>query len=208
MDELIDIMKNRRSIRKYLNAPIKWDDILKVLDAAHYAPSSGNQQSWIFIVVEDKKRIIEISKACYDQVWIETAPVIIAVIADIRKTSRLYGLRGERLYAIQECAAAIQNLLLMAENLGLGSCWVGAFDEKMMHLALEVPDTLRVQAIITLGYKDETVPEPGRINLRQIVHYEKYSGLFRDAKFFPLENIINKAKKAKERVVARVKTGK
>ena len=208
MNELIELMKTRRSIRKYLSSPVKWDDILQILNAAHYAPSSGNQQSWQFIVIEDKKRIKEIANACFDQAWIETAPVIIAVIADIRKTSRLYGIRGERLYAIQECAAAIQNMLLMAENIGIGGCWVGAFDEKMMHIALDAPDSVRVQAIVTLGYPDEKPPEPSKIDLRHIVYYEKYGGLFRDAKFFPLENIMTKFTKAKSRVVSRIKTRK
>jgi len=127
--ETFEVIKNRRSIRKYKPIPLNWDDVAKILDAAHYAPTSGNQQCWKFIVVQSKKIKEEIAKACFEQTWIETAPVIIVVCSDIEKMERAYGIRGKMFYAVQECAAAVENALLTAESIGISTCWVGAFDD-------------------------------------------------------------------------------
>ncbi len=128
-----ECIKTRRSVRKYKDKQVDWDLITNILDAGKFAPSAGNIQNWKFIVVRKEDVIKKLAKASFDQDWMEDAPVHIVVVGEPEKASRFYGARGERLYTIQSCAAAVENMLLVANELGLGSCWVGAFDESKVH---------------------------------------------------------------------------
>ena len=104
------------------------------------------------------------------------APVHIVVGARVDKAMRFYGIRGEKLYSIQNCAAASQNMLLTAHELGLGTCWVGAFDEDLLKTAVPMPDEVRPQAVITIGYANETVPEPPEFTLENVMYFRAYGG--------------------------------
>lgn len=157
--DTIECIITRRSIRKYKDQAVPWDMVATILDAGRLAPSSGNIQSWRFIIVRDEAMRKQIAEACLQQSWMEQAPVHFAIIAMPEKVKRYYGVRGERLYAIQNCAAAAENMLLAAHGLGLGACWVSAFDEDMLRRALGLPEEVIPQAVITVGYADET-PEP------------------------------------------------
>ncbi len=174
--ETLECIRKRRSIRKYKDKPIEWDNVVKILDAARMAPSSGNIQNWKFVVLKEPANIKKISKACYDQDWISEAPVVIVATADPEQTERFYGVRGERLYSAQNCAAAIENMLLTATALGLGSCWVGAFDESKIRVLLQLPEEIIPHAVITIGYADEAPLLPQKKRLEWIVGLEKYKG--------------------------------
>jgi len=117
--DTFDAIKKRRSIRKYLDIPVEWYKITKILEAGKQAPSSGNLQTWRFIVVTDKKIRRELAEASLQQYWMESAPVHIIVCSEVGIAKQFYGLRGERFYSIQNSAAAIQNILLAAYSLNL-----------------------------------------------------------------------------------------
>jgi nitroreductase len=170
--DIIECIKTRRSVRKFLDKPVPWDNIATILDCGRLAPSAGNLQSWKFIVVEDKGPKEEIAKACVDQLWIADAPYLIVVIAETEKMKRFYDLRGERLYIVQSCAAAVQNMLLAAHSLGLGSCWVGAFDEEKIKQILGCPAETRPQAILPIGYPAENPQKPNKFPI-EIVSYRR-----------------------------------
>ena len=85
-----------------------------------------------------------------------------------------YGLRGKRLYNVQDCAAAIENILLSAETFGLGTCWVGAFSEMMVARMLQCPEYVRPCAIITIGYPAENPVKPHRQEMKEYVHEETF----------------------------------
>lgn len=153
--ELIDAILGRRSIRKYKDIDVEDDKIRKILEAAIWAPSSGNTQTWRFYVVRNEKIKREISAAALNQRHIREAPVVIVVGYDIQEMYSAYRERGVNLYAIQDSAAATQNLLLRAYDLGLGTCWVGAFDEKEVSDILNIPPHIRPVAIVTVGYPAE-----------------------------------------------------
>jgi nitroreductase len=157
--DAIECIITRRSIRKYKDKAVAWDDVVTILDAGRQAPSSGNIQSWKFIIVKDEPQRKKLAEACLQQRWMEQAQVHFAIIAMPGKVKRYYGVRGERLYAIQNCAAASENMLLAAHALGLGACWVSAFDEDLVRKALGLPEEAVPHAIITVGYADEA-PEP------------------------------------------------
>lgn len=178
--ELKEAIRKRRSIRKFLDKPVSWDKISKIIDSARYAPSAGNVQDWRFVVVTDEDKIAKLSDAALGQRFVEHAPVVIVVCADLEKIRRAYGIRGEKLYSIQSCAAAIQNMLLTATDLGLGSCWTSAFDEENVKSILSIPDTARPQAILPIGYADEQPSMAPRAELTHIVFFEKYGNWVKD----------------------------
>ncbi|MCD6503381.1 MAG: nitroreductase family protein [Thermoplasmata archaeon] len=171
---LLEIIISRRSIRKYKDAPVEEEKIRMLLEAARWAPSAGNLQPWYFLVVRDKRTREMLAEAAYGQTWMVEAPVHIVVFADPERSAYRYGERGRTLYCIQDTALAIQNMMLMAHALGLGTCFVGAFDERSVSKILCAPRHLRPIAIITVGYPAES-PEPRpRRPLEEIVSEESF----------------------------------
>jgi len=146
----------------------------KLIDAARWAPSAGNIQPWEFIIVRNPEIKRNLAKAALNQSFIEEAPVVIVVCADEIRSSQGYGVRGKTLYCIQDTAAATQDIHLAAYSLGLGTCWVGAFNEEEARKILEIPQGVRPVAIIPVGYPAEKPPARNRRPLNQIIHYEKF----------------------------------
>jgi nitroreductase len=179
MDTLESIY-TRRSIRKYKDLPVEWELIGRIVEAGSFAPSAGNTQSYRFIVVQDDEKRKQLASACVQQYWMEQAPIHIVVCCEIRIGIQMYGTRGERLYNVQNTAAAVENILLAANNFGLGSCWVGAFDEAMVKRICGIPDFARPHAIITLGYADEQPPAPQKYKLEILTYFEKYHNRIKD----------------------------
>jgi len=176
--ETLECIKTRRSIREYEDKDVPNDIIGIILEAATFAPSAGNLQPWEFIVVKERKKRELLYKASYYQEHVRDAPVVIVVCVDLKKASSRYGHRGKNLYCIQDTAAAIQNMLLAAHDLGLGTCWVGAFDEEDVKLTISLPENLRPVALITLGYPKEKPKMPKRIPVSNISWLNEYKKVF------------------------------
>lgn len=165
---VLDIIKKRRSIRRFLKKPIPQEIIDAMIDAAIWAPSAGNLQARKFYFVfnqEIKERIVKVSLG---QTFIAEAPLAIVCCADLR-IKRDYGNRGTDLYTLQDVAASIQNIMLVSCEYGLGSVWVGAFDEDKVCQVLNLPPYLRPVSIIPVGYPGETPPIPERIKKQDAV---------------------------------------
>jgi len=171
---VFEAVSTRRSIRKFTSQDVPMQILGVVLDAGRYAPSAGNLQNWRFILVKEDGIRQRIAESAQQQMWIAQAPIIIVVCAETEKISMHYGVRGERLYSVQNCAAAIQNMLLTAHSLGLASTWIGAFDEDMLRRAVNIPGNVRPQAILPIGYPDEVVPSPSRYTLENVCFYGSY----------------------------------
>jgi nitroreductase len=171
---VFEAIATRRTIRKFTMQEVPMEILGVILDAGRYAPSAGNLQNWKFILIKNKDNRAKIAEASMQQMWIAEAPVIVVVCAEIEKVRQYYGIRGERLYAIQNCAAAIQNMLLTAHALGLASAWIGAFDETMLRRAINIPEDIRPQAILPIGYPDEIVPAPTHYMLENVCYFESY----------------------------------
>jgi nitroreductase len=175
MSSIMDVIKGRRSIRRFKRGEkVSEEDLKKILEAATYAPSAGNRQPWEFIIVENEDTKNKLAEAAYNQTWITEAPIIIVVCANEERSASRYGERGRTLYCIQDTAAAIQNMLLMAHSLGYGTCWVGAFNENEVRRILNIPISVRPVAIIPIGKPDEKPTMPPRIPIQKLIHYEKY----------------------------------
>jgi|TARA_B100001971_G_C18167463_1_gene525078 SagB-type dehydrogenase family enzyme len=174
--DVFECIRTRRSIRKYKDQPVEWDKIVSVLEAGKFAPSAGNLQNFKFIVVKDEAIRKKMADAAHNQTWMEIAPVHIIICSDPSKSKRFYGARGERLYSIQDCAAVAENMLLVAHSLGLGACWVGSFDEDKIRKVQNLPETIQVHSIITIGYADETPQMPPKYRIEHVVFLDRWGG--------------------------------
>lgn len=204
--ELFEVIKKRRSIRSFSDLPVEWSKIVQILEAGSLSPSSGNVQNWRFIIITDKKLKNEITEACLEQEWMNTAPIFIVVVSDDVMIEKLYGKRGKNFYAIQNCAAAIENMLLATTNLGLGTCWVGAFEEEAVKRTLEIPKYANVEAILPIGYPNEKPPEPMHYSLETTTFFEKFGNKIKDIDAVLWNfNIIGNAKKIARNNIEKVK---
>jgi nitroreductase len=164
--DVIQAIKERRSIRKYSEEPIPEDQLKQILEAGRWAPSRGNSQPWKFIVLKDDQLRKELSEVVLTGKFLAQAPVGIAIVVD-PKTSK---------HPEQEGAAAIQNILLVAHALGLGTCWISVWGTDWAKTAakvLGIPDEERLISIVSIGYAAEA-PEKGRKELDEITFANKY----------------------------------
>ena len=150
------MIKKRCSVRRYQATPVPEEAIGQLLEAARWAPSAGNLQPWFFYVVRSQGVKECLAAAALEQRFIAQAPVVIVVCAEPERSARVYGERGRRLYCYQDTAAAVQNILLAATAMGLGTCWVGFVEmfkfgfKWKRKLGIRWP--YRLIEAITLGY--------------------------------------------------------
>lgn len=168
-----DVIQARYSVRDYdRQRDVPREDVERILQAAIAAPSAGNRQPWRFFVVRNAKLRRCLAEAAYGQDFVAEAPVVVVVCAEPARSAITYGERGRTLYCLQDTAAAIEHILLAATALSLGTCWVGAFDERRAAMCLNLPSTLRPVALIPLGYPARPgVPRRSRRPLSEVVTY-------------------------------------
>lgn len=153
--EFMEVVRRRRSIRRYKPDPVPREQIEAVLEAARLAPSWANSQCWKFVVVTDEAARQALAKAGNE--WVAHAPVIIAACADPTKP----GTKGDQPYYLVDIGIALEHLMLAAADLGLGTCWIGWFDEAVARQALGAPEQIRVVAFTPLGVPaEEPAPKP------------------------------------------------
>lgn len=151
--EFWEVLEKRRSIRQFrTDREVSKDRIQRLLQAAAASPSAGNRQPWHFYVVRSEQMKKSLSEAAYGQAFVMEAPVVIVVCADPGRSAARYSERGRDLYCIQDTAIAATIIMLAAVDMGLASCWVGAFDETQAAQALRLPQFLRPVAMLTIGY--------------------------------------------------------
>jgi nitroreductase len=171
--EILNLLKSRRSIRVYQDKPVPQDLLLQILEAGRWAPTGANLQPWHFIVVTDpetRRQIGGVARFLFiKSSHVEKAPVVIALAFDTRKGK----------YGRYDVTLAGGNMLTMATHLGLGTCWIGAFDEQRVKEILGIPEHIEVIALITLGYPGENAEVPPRVELKRIVHRESWSNVRR-----------------------------
>jgi len=153
--ELDKAIKARRSVRRFSSKKVKWQEIIEAIDSANKAPLAGNIYSLRFILIDDKEKIRKLSKAA-QQDFFEHVDYIVAVCSDKTSLVKSYDERGE-IYARQQAGAAIENFLLKIVDLGLASCWVGAFVDDEVKQILEIPqasrDSINVEALLPVAYE-------------------------------------------------------
>jgi nitroreductase len=161
-DSILKLIKSRRSVREYKPDPIPRGMLERLLEAMRWAPSAANLQPWFFYAVSNKKTIGELAAATHGQDFVGHAPLVFVVCAEPERSGQLLGDRGRHFYCLQDTALAAQNLALVAHAAGLGTCWVGSFDEDAVRQVLEIPARLKPVAVIPCGHpahKDEPIPD-------------------------------------------------
>ena len=173
--DILDLLKSRRSIRVYQDNPIPQDLLLQILEAGRWAPTGANLQPWHFIVVTDqetRRKVGEVARFFFiKSSHVEKAPVVLVLGFDTRKGK----------YGRYDVTLAGGNMMTMATHLGLGTCWIGAFDEPRVKEILEIPKSIEVVGLITLGYPGEDAEVPPRVELEKIVHWEWWPNVRRQS---------------------------
>lgn len=168
--DFMALVEQRYSVRGYQDKPV--EDILlqKVLEAGQQAPSAANKQPWHFIVITDEQKREALSDA-YPKDWFIHAPVIIIVcVVPGKAWARVDG----KNYADVDGAIAMDHMTLCAASLGLGTCWIGAFNPTKLRNLLQLPDGIEPLAMSPLGYPDADARNPGRKEMSEIIHYDHW----------------------------------
>jgi len=163
------LYRRRRSCRDFTDEPVPREMILELLEAARWSPSGGNLQPWRFVVVHDAGRRRQLVGACLGQGFVAEAPAVIVACALPEVSALHYGERGRSLYFFYDVTAATENMLLRATELGLGVCWVGAFDEVAVARVLGLEASWRPLVVVPVGWAREQPREGSRQPLERLV---------------------------------------
>lgn len=175
-------IESRRSIRKYINKSIEEEKIIQIVESARLAPSGSNTQPWHFIIVKSEEYRKKIAEVSHNQKWMYSAPTYIVCVADIRcrikDNAEIYldekSSHEELKQIIRDTSIAIEHMVLEAENLGLGTCWVAWFTQDEIRPILDIPSDKYVVGVVTVGYPDESPKARPRKKLEDIIHSEKW----------------------------------
>lgn len=169
---IYELIAARKSVRAFQERDVPEDLIAKLMEAARLAPSASNRQEWRFVVVRDAEKRRKLSEAANGQTFIAQAPVVLACCAE---TDEHRMACGQLSYPI-DVAIAIDHITLCAVAEGLGTCWIGAFDEEQAKAVLAIPPEIRVVELLPIGYPQDPAPAAKRRHpLDAIVRYESWS---------------------------------
>ena len=163
-------IRTRRSIRAYDAREVEEEKLVRILESGRLSPSASNRQERRFIVIKDASTRKALSEAAKNQKFLADAPVVIAACS----VEKEYVMScGQLAYPI-DTASAVDHLTIAAVEEGLGTCWIGAFDEKKVKEILNIPDDIRVVTLLPLGYPSDTPRPTPRKGLDEIVMWEKW----------------------------------
>lgn len=176
----LDLVRRRQSVRRYADRPVSREAIDRCLEAARLAPSACNSQPWSFLVIDDPENVRDLAGKAFSGIyrmnrWAATAPVLIVVITEKSKYyASLGGQVRDTRYNLIDIGIAGEHLALQAAEEGLGTCWIGWFDEKAVKRKLGIPRGKKTDIVITLGYPaDERIRDKKRESLNAIRRYHK-----------------------------------
>lgn len=163
--EVLDAIKDRRSVRKFSDQPVPNDVLLRVLEAGRISPSAMNYQPWHFIVVTDPEARKAVSGGRYAK-FLQECPVVIVGLGDRKKSPEWH---------VVDVTIALQNMVTQATAEGLGTCWIGSFYEDQVKKALEVPEQYSVVAMLAVGYaKDQSRGERKAKSMDEITSKDRF----------------------------------
>jgi nitroreductase len=165
--DVLEAIRHRRSIRKYKDTPVEEEKVNKILEAGRWAPSASNKQPWHFIVVRDDKIRRKLADIHAYGRFMAESPVVLVILGDPSRHQK---------YHLADPHNAVQNMLLAAYSLSLGTCWMGVRDteyEQQFRDVLNIPESQRVVCSISLGYPDHE-RESKRLPLEDIVSYDGF----------------------------------
>ena len=161
--EIFEAIKNRRSIRKYKTGQIPRDTIDILIEAGRLAPTAANKQRFKLVIVSDTDIKEKLAIACNGQMFVGTASNVIVGTVD-----------KEWKWNQVDIAIVLEHIVLEAFELGLGTCWIGAFNEEEVKKILDIPTNIKVVALLTLGYSEEFPERRPRKSVNEIISYNRY----------------------------------
>jgi len=167
---VFEAIKNRYSCRAYKSTLVPEDKLEKVLKAARLAPSAHNEQERKFVVVKNIKKRKELAEAALNQSFIAEAPIVIVAVATNPESVLTSGVPA---YAL-DLAIAIDHVTLAATEEGLGTCWIGAFDQEAVKKVLEIPEEFKVVALMPIGFPADKPKPKSRKEMKEIVSYDSF----------------------------------
>ena len=170
MSDLTETIRLRRSVRRMKDAPLPPGTIERLFEAARLAPSWANSQCWDFIAVTDPQKRASLAQAGGPKGAMLAAPLIVVACARPQASGTRAGLE----YCMLDMGIAIEHLILEATGLGLGTCWVGWFDEELVRRVLSIPAEVRVVAMVPVGVPDEIPPARPRRALNEILAWNQW----------------------------------
>lgn len=180
IQSFLELVEKRKSCRDYLEKPVPDEAIQKCLEAARFAPSACNKQPWRFVIVNDKSRIDKIAeKALLPGIpmpWLKKAPTIVVLCSELSMFAHhLAPLISKIPYHFIDMGIAGEHFVLAAETQGLGTCWIGWFNEKQIRKILSIPGSVRVISLISLGYPASPMEARERLPFEEIYSINKWS---------------------------------
>jgi len=170
--DVFDAIQMRRSVRSYQDRPVAQESLNRVLEAGRLAPSANNLQPWHFVVVTDGRKREELSHGRWAK-FLKECPVVIVGCGDQRASPKWH---------VIDVAIALQQMVIAATAEGLGTCWIGSFDEGVVRSSLGIPDNYKVVAMLAVGYPKEPLDQAARVMgtkkrkpIADIVSYESFS---------------------------------
>jgi len=175
--QLKDAIKQRKSVRRFLDKKPDWRKIIRVIDAVRFAPMAGNLFSLKIILVKDEEKIKKLAEAS-QQSFVSQAKYVVVFVSNDERVKRSYGERGEK-YARQQAGAAIENFLLALHEQGLATCWVGAFADEQVRRVLAIPDEMTVEAIFPVGFETKIkTPQKPKKDLEDILYFDEFKNKY------------------------------
>ena len=166
---VMEAIKARKSIRKYESKPIEPEKLEQVLEAGRLAPSARNEQTWKFIVTENAEQRAAVTAAC-GQEFVGEAPVILTVCTANQRMMRC----GQPACTI-DASIAMSFMILEAAEQGLGTCWIGSFDEPQVRAALRIPEEYQIVALTPMGYPAEDPAPRPRKEMQEILVKDSFA---------------------------------
>lgn len=182
-EQPVPVIFERTTTRSFKNKPINKEDIVKILTAGTMAANSGNMQPWEFIIVDQPNIRKEVAKNTYAgyyakgstyQKYVEEAGLIIVACTNFKRTAAAYG-EDANLWSLLDTAAAIQNMLLTATALGLGSCWIGGINKEGIRNLLNIPKDVLPISLVLIGYTDKKLSRRKKLPIELVTHNNQYN---------------------------------
>ncbi len=160
-----DAILRRRSVRKFTNDPIPMENLIKIVEAARWAPTATNRQKTRFFVINDEELLKKIA---------DTAKIIFYKQKHAAQSKAMIIVCLDSTSWVEETGAQIQNILITAYSLGIGTCWIGAFNREEVRKILKIPYNYKLIALILLGYYEEDPKPPPRLELGHIAFLNQW----------------------------------
>ncbi len=174
------LVRSRRSIRRYLEKPIEREKILTCIEAARLAPSADNVQPWRFLIIDDPELKAQLAKEVFSGIYFISkfaakAPVLIMILARLDIIANRIGKQIQNIhFYLIDIGIAGEHIVLQAEELGLGTCWIGWFNSRKARRFLKIPRKYKIVSLMAVGYYEKRPPkEKKRKKLEEIVWFNR-----------------------------------